>query len=116
MKGNIVQVGFDLEEAARIAGAGWVKTYVRIWLPILTPYLVLIGLINFNIAANTTASIILLADRSTVTLSIYILELLMPGLNLREPAAVVQITLGGITVFSAVLARHYGSKLGVQHR
>lgn len=116
MKGNIVQVGYDLEDAGRVSGAGWLKTYVKVWMPILAPYLVLIGLLNFNIAANTTASIILLADRSTITLSILILELLMPGLNLRESAAVVQIILGAITLVSALIARHYAIKLGVRHR
>ena len=116
MKGNIVQVGFDLEEAARISGAGWLKTFVMIWIPLLAPYLALIGLLNFNIAANTTASIILLADRGTITLSILILELLLPGLNEREVAAVVQIILGSIILVTALVARHYGMKLGVRHR
>ena len=116
IKTQIIQVGFDMEEAGRVAGAGWFKTYYRIWLPILTPYLVLIGLLNFNIAANTTASIILLADRDSITLSIIILEFLMPGINLREAAAVVQIILGSITLVIALAAKQYGSRLGVRHR
>ena len=116
MKGNIVQVGFDLEDAARVAGAGWVRTYFRIWLPLLSPYLALIGLLNFNVAAGTTASIILLASRETITVSILILEWLLPGTGLREGAAVAQIILGGITLLTALAARHFGLKLGVHHR
>ena len=113
-KGNIVQIGFDMEEAARISGAGWFRTFGRIWLPLLAPYLVLIGLLNFNIAANTTAAVILLASRETVTISVLILEWLQPGINLRSAAAVAQIMLGGITLTIAVAARHYASRLGVQ--
>ena len=116
MKGNIVQVGFDLEDAARVAGAGWVRTYFKIWLPLLSPYLALIGLLNFNVAAGTTASIILLASRETITVSILILEWLLPGTGLREGAAVAQIILGGITLLTALAARHFGLKLGVHHR
>ena len=113
MKANIVQVGFDLEEAARVAGAGWFRTYVMIWLPLLAPYLALIGLLNFNTAAGTTASIILLTARDTNTLSIHILELLLLGYY--EQAAVVQIILGGITIATLIGARHFGMKLGVRH-
>ncbi len=115
MKANIVQVGDDLEDAARISGAGWLRTFVQIWMPLLAPYLVLIGLFNFNSAANTTASIILIASRETTTLSILILEWLFPMTGLREPAAVVQIILGGITLVTLVLARHFGLKLGIAH-
>ena len=115
-KGYIVNVGYDLEEAARVAGAGWWRAFFTIWLRVLAPYLVLIGLFNFNSAANTTASIILLASRETVTMSILVLEYLLPGGAGREAAAVVQIILGGITLTTALAARHYGSKLGVRHR
>ena len=115
MKANILQVGEDLEDAARISGAGWLRTFVKIWIPLLAPYLVLIGLFNFNSAANTTAAIILIASRETNPLSILILDWLMPLAGLREPAAVVQIILGGITLVTLILARHYGLKLGIAH-
>jgi len=115
MKTNIVQVGFDMEEAARLAGYGWTRTFIKIWLPLLAPYLVLIGLLNFNTAAGTTASIILLADRSTITLSILILEWLMPMTGHREAAAVVQIILGAITILTLIGARYYGNRAGVRH-
>ena len=114
-KGTLVQVGFDMEEAARIAGAGWFKTFFRIWIPLLFPTLALLALFNFTIAAGTTASIILLASRETITASILVLEWLMPGARLREEAAVVQIILGSITLTAAFVARRYGITLGVRH-
>ena len=39
MKGVLVQVGADMEEAARVSGAGWLRTYFLIWLPLLMPTL-----------------------------------------------------------------------------
>ena len=116
LKGTFVQVGTDMEEAAHVAGAGWLKTYIKIWLPLTLPMMALIGLFNFNNAANTTASVILLASRDTVPMAVLILHWLLPGAGLREAAAVVQIILGSITLVSALAARHYGLKLGVRHR
>ncbi len=114
-KGSLVQVGSDVEEAARIAGAGWTRTFFRIWIPLLMPTLSLLALFNFTIAAGTTSSIILLASRETITASILVLEWLMPGARLREEAAVVQIILGAITLIAAFIARRYGISVGVRH-
>ena len=116
IKGAIVQVGADIEEAARVSGAGWARAYFTILLPAMMPTLALIGLFNFNAAANTTASIILLASRETFTVSIVILHWLLPGTNLREAAAVLQLILGTVTLGTALFARHYAIKHGVQHR
>src|SRR4029077_19422947 len=46
MKGVLVQVGADMEEAARVSGAGWLRTYFRIWLPLLAPTLMLVAVMN----------------------------------------------------------------------
>ena len=116
IKGNIVQIGYDLEDASRVAGAGWLRTFFTIWLRLMAPVLLLIGLFNFNIAANTTASIILLASRETTTLSLIIIEWLLGIVDRRSEAGVVQIILGGITFSSALIARHYALKLGVRHQ
>ena len=112
-KAAIVQVGFEMEEAARVSGAGWLKAYFQIWLRLLMPTMILLGTLNFNIAAGTTASIILLASRSTITMSILTLE--YAQLGLREAASVVNIIVGAIILTAALTARHYGLRLGVRH-
>ncbi|MFB3078657.1 MAG: ABC transporter permease, partial [Lysobacterales bacterium] len=114
-KGSILQVGFDMEEAARVAGMGWFGTFFKIWVPLLMPTLALLALLNFNIAAGTTASIILLASRETITVSILILEWLLPGGGLREAAAVAQIILGLITLLTAFVLRRYSLARSVRH-
>lgn len=115
-KAYIVNIGYDMEEAARISGAGWWKVFFTIWLRLLAPYMVLIGLFNFNMAANTTSSVILLASRETTPLSVLILQWLLEGGLGQEKAAVLQIILGSVTLITAIVARHYGRKLGVRHR
>ncbi|MCH8973747.1 MAG: iron ABC transporter permease [Chloroflexi bacterium] len=116
LKGVYLQVGADMEEAARIAGAGWVRTYVKIWLPLIMPTLVLIGVLNFVIAAGATASIILLASRGTETLSILALDYMTNAtVKQVESAGIVSLFIVGMTMVVAIVARSFGLRLGVSH-
>lgn len=115
MKTVFVQIGPDMEEAARVAGAGWIKTYFRIWLPLLMPTLALLAVLNFTSAAGTTAPIILLASRETMTLSLLALEFASPGINNREAASIISIFIIGITIAGALIVRNLGLRLSVRH-
>ncbi len=115
MKGAFVQIGADMEEAARAAGAGWIRTYFRIWLPLLMPTLVLLAVFNFVLAAGATANIILLASRDTLTLSLMALELSFGAVNNREAASIVSIFILLLTVLVAIAVRACGVRLGVRH-
>jgi len=115
MKGVLVQVGADMEEAARVSGAGWIRTYVRIWLPLLMPSLILLAVMNFVSAAGATGSIILLASRDTMTLSLMALELSSVGVSNREAASIISIFIIAITVTGALIVRYFGLGMGVRH-
>jgi iron(III) transport system permease protein len=115
MKGVLVQVGADMEEAARVSGAGWLRTYVMIWLPLLTPSLILLAVMNFVSAAGATSSIILLASRDTMTLSLMALELSSVAVSNREAASIISIFIIALTVSGALLVRYFGRRLGVRH-
>ena len=116
LKGIYLQMGSDMEEAARVGGAGWLRTYVRIWIPLIMPTLILISVLNFVIAAGATASIILLASRDTMTLSLLALEK-MTAADHRdlEGAGIVSLFIVGMTVVVALTARRFGLRLGVSH-
>jgi iron(III) transport system permease protein len=115
MKAVLVQVGADMEEAARVSGAGWIRTYFRIWLPLLMPSLILLAVMNFVSAAGATGSIILLASRDTMTLSLMALELLSLGVSNREAASIISIFIIIITVTGAAAVRYFGQRFGVRH-
>jgi iron(III) transport system permease protein len=115
MKGVLVQIGADMEEAARVSGAGWVRTYFRIWLPLLMPALMLLAVMNFVSAAGATSSIILLASRDTMTLSLMALELSSTAISNREAASIISIFIIAFTVAGALLVRYFGLRLGVRH-
>jgi len=115
MKGVFVQVGADMEEAARVSGAGWVRTYFRIWLPLLMPTMILLAVMNFVNAAGATRSIILLAYRDTMTLSLMALELSSVAVSNREAASIISIFIIVLTVAGALLVRALGRGLGLRH-
>jgi iron(III) transport system permease protein len=113
MKGVLVQIGADMEEAARASGAGWLRTYFSIWLPLLMPNLILLAVINFVMAAGATSNIILLASRDTMTLSLMALEAVAVG-N-REEASIIGIFVTVITMVGAIVVRRVGFQFGISH-
>lgn len=115
VKGVLMQLGSDLEEAARISGAGWLYTYFRIWLPLIRPTLLVLGVYHFVLAANTTSSIILLATRDTLTLSIMTLEMMTneQGRQL-ESAGIISLIIVAMTVGVALVARGFGFQVGIK--
>ncbi|HEU5463542.1 MAG TPA: ABC transporter permease subunit [Candidatus Binatia bacterium] len=115
MKGVLLQVGADMEEAARVAGAGWIRTYFCIWLPLLMPTLILLAVINFVSAAGATSSIVLLASRDTITLSLMALELSSLSVSNREAASIISIFIILFTVTGALAVRYFGRRLGLRH-
>ncbi len=116
-KSVFLQMGEDMEEAARIAGAGWFYTYFKIWLPLISPTLVLMGVLNFVIAAGSTGSVILLASRETVTLSLLALEYMTTSTgSAREVAGIISLFIVAMTAGLALIARWVGFQAGVQNR
>ena len=113
-KGVMIQLGADVEEAARVAGAGWFRTYFVIVIPLLMPTMVLIGMLNFISAASTTSSIILLASRETLTLSIIGLEWASPELGRVEAAGIVSLVIMVYTLVLALIGRWYALKIGLR--
>ncbi len=116
LKGVFIQIGTDMEEAARVSGAGWVRTFFRIWIPLLMPSLILLATLNFVIAAGTTSSIILLASRDTMTLSLLALEFASPAISQYEEASIISLLIMTFTVGLAVIARVFGLRVSVQHK
>ncbi|HEY7059906.1 MAG TPA: ABC transporter permease subunit [Chloroflexota bacterium] len=111
-KATLLQLGPEMEEAARMSGANAIRTYFRIVLPLLAPTLVLVGTLKFLFAANATASIILLATSETRTLSLLTLDFVAEGL--RESAAVTTVIITALTTGVALAARALGLNVGLR--
>jgi iron(III) transport system permease protein len=114
-KAVYVQMGSDMEEAARVAGAGWIRTYIKVWLPLMMPTLVLIGTLNFVFAAQTTSAIILLSTSETRTLAVLALEM-MSRSNVKEleAAGIISLMITFMTLGVALVLRKFGLTVGVR--
>jgi iron(III) transport system permease protein len=112
LKGAFLQLRADLEESARMSGAGWVRTYVEVVLPLIAPTLIVVAAIKFMFAANAASNIILLATSQTRTLSLLALGFVADGQ--REAATVVTVVITAITTVMAILVRTIGVNIGIR--
>ncbi len=113
-KAVFLQMGADLEESARVSGAGWFRTYFRVWLPLLMPTLALLATINFVSAASAASTVILLATKNTMTLSILALSFGTEG-DL-EVASAISLIVVVLTLGVAIVARWFGLRVGLRHQ
>jgi len=113
-KAVFLQMGAELEESARVSGAGWLRTYYRVWLPLMMPTLALLATINFVGAASAASTVILLATKNTMTLSILALAFGTEG-DL-EVASAISLVVVVLTLGVALAARWLGLKIGLHHQ
>lgn len=114
-KGVLVQLARDLEEAGRVSGAGWLRSYFRIVIPVLMPTMVLIGTLSFVSAAGMTSSIVLLASRDTTTLSLLALQYGSGSAGRLEEAGIVSVIIMLLTLGIALPVRLVAIRMGVRH-
>ena len=107
-KAGFLQLGGDLEEAARVSGASWWATYRRILLPLLAPIATAVGLINFGNALTSISTPVLLYTHQSRPLAILLLEYSFTG-ELERGAALGLL----ITVIIGVMVI-VGGKFGLQ--
>lgn len=107
-KAGLLQLGTDLEEAARVSGASWRYTYWRVLLPLLAPIAAAVGLMNFGSALTSISIPVLLYSHQSRPLAILLLEYSFTG-ELERAAALglfVTIIIGAMMLL--------GRKLGLR--
>jgi iron(III) transport system permease protein len=111
IKSGLMQLGSELEEASRIAGASWWSTYRRIVLRLMTPTLLAVGMITFVGAARNIGSFALLTTSANRPLSI--LQLDYVAQRKFEEAVVVACIIMFISLGGALFARLLGLRSNV---
>jgi iron(III) transport system permease protein len=106
IKSGLMQLGSELEEASRIAGASWWATYRRVVLRLMAPTLVAVAMITFVGAARSIGNIALLATSANRPLSILQLDYIAQ--RKLEAAVVVACIIMVISLAGALLARLVG--------
>jgi iron(III) transport system permease protein len=109
MKGNLLQLGNELEEASSAHGASWTYTFVRILLPLNCSALVTIAVLAFGSSVREISLIALLTTRAIEPLSIYQLLFVEDG-NL-EKAAVVGVIIMLLSLVVTLLGWFVGMLL-----
>jgi iron(III) transport system permease protein len=105
-KSGFLQLGRDLEEAARVSGASWRYTYFRILLPLVAPMALTVGMLSFGSAMTTISIPVLLYSAQSRPLSILLLEYSFSGELERGAALGLLITL--IICVMIVVGRRFG--------
>ena len=111
IKGNMVQMGYELEEASFIAGGSWLYTFRRIVLPILGPVLISVALLTFNSAARNIANIVMIVTGENRPLSLLQIDYMADGQY--EPAAIVGLIIVLLTLGFALVARTITRRVGM---
>ena len=112
IKSNMVQLGFDLEEASWVAGGSRWYTLLRVVLPTLAPVLLLVGVMSFISAARNISHVALLVTSANRPLAMLQLDFMADARY--EAAAVVGTVVVVLTVGLALAARFFGLRVGLR--
>jgi iron(III) transport system permease protein len=108
-KASLLQLGAEMEEASRAAGASWWYTLRHVVVPLIAPTIAVVGVIGFASAARATGPIALLSTQSNRPLSMLQLSLL--ATNEYGAASVVGVILLVLTTGVALVARFAGLRV-----
>jgi iron(III) transport system permease protein len=100
---TMVQIGAELEESARIHGASWLRTFVRIWVPLLRPAILGAWILLFVVAVRVLDLAVLLAGPGSRMLSVDIFLWTVTGR--QEAASVLALLQTALVVAGYVVAR-----------
>jgi iron(III) transport system permease protein len=110
VKAAFAQVADELEQVARVCGAGWWSTYWRVTVPLVSPTLVSIFAIVFISAIRDISGIILISTSSTRPLSLLMMEYSLS--NEMEAASIIGVLLSICGIGVALISRKLGMRLG----
>ena len=100
---TMVQIGAELEESARIHGASWLRTLLKIWAPLLRPAVLGAWILLFVIAVRVLDLAVLLAGPGTRLLSVDIFFWTVTGR--QEAASVLALLQTALVLAGYVAAR-----------
>jgi iron(III) transport system permease protein len=110
-KSVLVQLGPELEEAARISGGSWLQCYRSVLIPLLTPTFIVVGLLGFISAARDISTVVLLGSSQSRTMALLALDYAFGGQF--ERGAVVAFLTSLVVIVIALIAHVVGSKVGI---
>jgi iron(III) transport system permease protein len=114
VKVHMLQIGAEVEEAGRVAGGSWARTYRSIVTPLALPALAVVGVMIFASSIRQVSTLILLSTGETRVLSLLQIEYLVEGI--LGPAAVVGTVIVLMSLTAALVVRIVSSRFGIAAR
>jgi iron(III) transport system permease protein len=102
------QISPDLGDAARVAGAGWLRTTVAITLPLLRPTLWIAGLLIFSLSLRELPMSAILVQPGTEVMSTMVIQFIDNGtveLAAAVALVIIVLSLGALLVSKLVAGR-----------
>jgi iron(III) transport system permease protein len=112
IKVHMLQLGNEIEEAARLAGASWFAAFRRVILPLTTPAVSVVAVLVFAATIRQIGLVILLSTGETRPLAVLQLDFLADGR--LGPAAVIGVIIVLISLAAAALVRIISVRFGVR--
>jgi iron(III) transport system permease protein len=109
LRASVEQVSNDLEEAAAMSGAGFLKTFRRITLPLISPMLISVFVLVFMATVRDIGTLVLLSTPQNRTLSLLLFEYASSGE--MESAAVIGVLIAAMSMVIVSLALRFGLKI-----
>ncbi len=110
IKGNMVQIGSELEEASYVTGASWAATFRRIVLPLLGPVLISAALLTFSSAARNVAAVVMIVSGRNRPIAMLQVDYMIDGQH--ERAAIIGVIIVALTLSVVWIARWVGKRAG----
>ena len=112
IKVHMLQLGSEIEESARLAGASWFAAFRRVILPLTTPAISVVAVLVFAATIRQIGLVILLSTGETRPLAVLQLDFLADGRF--GPAAVIGVIIVLISLTAAALVRIISARFGVR--
>jgi iron(III) transport system permease protein len=114
VKVHMLQIGAEVEEAGRVVGGSWFRTYRSIITPLTVPALAIVAVMVFASTIRQVGSIILLSTGETRVLAILQIEFLVEGV--LGPASVIGTVITMMSLCAALIVRLISVRFGVAAR
>jgi iron(III) transport system permease protein len=111
IRASLNQVSGQLEEAAEASGAGFMRIFIRITLPLIAPTLVAVFLLTFAATIRDISTIVLIAAPGMRTLSLVMFDYAVSGRF--EAGAVLGVIVAAISLVMTIIAFRFGMKVGI---
>ena len=108
---SLLQISVELEEASRVAGAGWIRTMVKITIPLIKTSLVYAWILSFINAFPELSTSVMLRNAGTSVVATAILELWDGAGGLPQAAAFGSVVFLVVAFLVMVAQRAVGASM-----